>query len=196
MAAMSRPCSLGAEYFEGIFASDEDPWGLASSDYERRKFDRTIAVLQDRRYAAALEVGCAHGVLTERLHHLCDHLLAVDISKTALRLARERLGTRRNVDFERMAFPRECPTAMFDLCVLSEVAYYWNPDDLAVAARWMNTHLAQGGRALLVHYTGATDYPCTADEAVRILEQETSGCFDPCLAERHAGYRLDLWERR
>jgi SAM-dependent methyltransferase len=193
---MTAPRSLGADYFEGIFMSDEDPWDLATSDYERRKFDRTIAVLQDRRYTAALEVGCAHGVLTERLHHLCEHLLAIDISQTALRRAKERLANRAHIDFANMPFPRESPTGTFDLCLMSEVAYYWDPEDLALAARWMNDHLAPNGRALLVHFTGRTDYPCSADEAVAVLERATAGHFARRMAERHEGYRLDLWERR
>ena len=191
---MTAPRSLGADYFEGIFASDDDPWDLATSVYERHKFDRTIAVLQDRRYSAALEVGCAHGVLTERLQDVCDNLLAIDISETALRRARERLANRPNVAFANMAFPRQTPTGTFDLCLLSEVAYYWDPGDLALAARWMSDHLVPGGRVLLVHYTGATDYPCSADEAVAALEQATFGCFARCVGERHAGYRLDLCE--
>lgn len=192
---MTAPRSLGADYFEGIFTSDEDPWDLASSDYERRKFDRTIAVLRDRRYSAALEVGCANGVLTERLQDVCDHLLAIDISETALRRAKAKLANHAQVQFAAMAFPGQAPTGAFDLCLLSEVAYYWDTSDLALAGRWMAEHLAPGMRALLVHYIGATDYPCTADEAVSVLEQATSGCFTRCLAERHDGYRLDLWER-
>jgi SAM-dependent methyltransferase len=192
---MTAPRSLGADYFEGIFQSDEDPWDLASSDYERRKFERTIAVLQDRRYASALEVGCAHGVLTERLQGLCDHLTAIDISETALCRAKERLADHPQVQFAAMAFPRHAPAGTFDLCLLSEVAYYWDPDDLASAGRWMAEHLASAGRALLVHYTGATDYPCTADEAVCALEQATAGCFAQSLAKRHDLYRLELWER-
>ena len=188
--------SLGADYFEDIFASNEDPWELATSEYERRKFDRTIAVLQDRRYTSAIEVGCAHGVLTERLHDLCDHLLAIDISKTALHLAQKRLEPHPQVEFAQMEFPREEPRGPFDLCVISEVAYYWNPSDLVIAAKWMIANLAPGARAIFVHYTGETDYPCSANEAMRILAQETSKYFMPRIDERHAQYRLDLWERR
>ena len=65
--------SLDAHYFEGIFAGDDDPWSLASSAYEAAKFAHTIGVLDDRRYASALEIGCAHGVLTERLAPLCEN---------------------------------------------------------------------------------------------------------------------------
>ena len=89
--------SLTSAYFEGIFAGDADPWGLASSPYEAAKFDRTIAALSARRAAFALEVGCAGGVLTERLSAVCDHLLAIDVSPTALERARQRLSGRRNV---------------------------------------------------------------------------------------------------
>lgn len=193
---MTGADSLGAAYFDGIFQSDADPWDLASSAYEQRKFDRTIAVLADRRYAAALEVGCAHGVLTRRLDDLCDRLLAIDISAAALRRARERLGAPPGIAFAQMAFPAQSPEGRFDLCVLSEVAYYWGVADLARAARWLTGHVAQGGRVLLVHYTGATDYPCTADEATGALALATAGHFSPVLVERHEGYRLDLWERR
>lgn len=193
---MSGARSLGADYFEGIFAADADPWDLATSEYERRKFDRTIEALADRRYASGLEIGCAHGVLTSRLHPLCDQLLAIDISQTALARAQQRVGPKSGIEWARMGFPAESPAGLFDLCVVSEVAYYWGAADLSRAAHWLADHLVPGGRVVLVHYTGETDYPCTADEAVRALEQGTSGQFLPCLAERHERYRLDLWERR
>lgn len=193
---MTASGSLGADYFEGIFASDEDPWNLASSEYERRKFDRTIAALAGQHYRHTLEVGCAHGVLTQRLLPLCDRLLAIDISKTALRLAHRRLGEHTGLELAQMAFPREAPQGRFDLCVLSEVAYYWDRDDLAAAAAWLGRHVDTGGRVLLVHYTGETDYPMTADEAVNDLMQATGTTFRPCREERHDHYRLDLWERR
>lgn len=193
---MSVSGSLGADYFEGIFASDEDPWDLASSEYERRKFERTISALAGRRYCHALEVGCAHGVLTQRLLPLCDRLLAIDISKTALRLARRRLGEHAGLELAQMAFPREAPQGRFDLCVLSEVAYYWDRDDIATAAAWLGQHVHSGGCVLLVHYTGETDYPMTADEALEMLKQATRTTFHPRREERHDHYRLDLWERR
>jgi predicted TPR repeat methyltransferase len=193
---MSSARSLGADYFEGIFASDADPWDLATSDYERRKFERTIEALDDRRYGTGLEIGCAHGVLTQRLYRLCDQLLAIDISQTALALAQQRLGTQPGLEFAQMGFPADAPRGLFDLCVMSEVAYYWDAGDLFRAAQWLTDHIIRGGRVVLVHYTGETDYPCTADEAVGALQRGTSGQFTPCLAERHETYSLDLWERR
>ncbi|QJU60206.1 methyltransferase [Sphingomonas sp. AP4-R1] len=192
---MSRS-SLNAAYFDGIFESDDDPWDLASSAYEAAKFRHTHDALAGRRYARALEIGCAHGVLTGQLIGLCDTLLAIDISTRALAKARERVGDRPGLTLQRMAFPSETPEgAPFDLVILSEVAYYWSIADLDRAAEWLRDHIAAGGRIILVHYTGETDYPQTGDEAVDALWTELSAVFSVVAAERRDTYRLDLWER-
>ena len=189
--------SLEVSYFDGIFASDDDPWDLASSDYERAKFDRTIAALGDGRFRRAVEIGCAHGVLTARLLPLCETLLAIDISAAALAKARARLGTPPGLVLERMAFPGEAPhTTGFDLAVLSEVAYYWSDADLKDAAEWLDAHVTSGGHMLFVHYIGETDYPQSGDRAVRLLKNALRDTIVDEQSERHARYRLDLWRRR
>jgi SAM-dependent methyltransferase len=192
---MSRS-SLTADYFDGIFQSDDDPWDLASSDYEAAKFRHTHDVLAGRRYERAFEIGCAHGVLTGQLIGLCDTLLAVDISTTALAKARGRVGDRPGLTLQHMAFPGEAPEgAPFDLVILSEVAYYWSVVDLDRAAEWLRDHVAPGGRIILVHYTGETDYPQTGDEAVDALWNELAAGVSVVAAERRDTYRLDLWEK-
>lgn len=189
--------SLKAEYFEDIFGSTDDPWDLASSEYEAAKFAHTHDVLADRRYAHALEIGCAHGVLTGYLAPLCDSLLAIDISTRALVKARDRVGDRPGVALAQMAFPRQTPDVdAFDLVVLSEVAYYWGLVDLDRASEWLRDHIAPSGRIILVHYTGETDYPHSGDDAVEMLWSELGSDFDVELAERRDTYRLDLWKRR
>jgi len=189
--------SLDAAYFDGIFSGDDDPWGLASSAYEAGKFDRTIAALADRRYARALEVGCAHGVLTQRLLPLCDHLHAIDISAVAVTKAQARLGKPPGLALETLAFPRKVPKGRgFDLVVFSEVAYYWDSADLDRACRWLCEAMEPAGRLLLVHWTGETDYPQSGDGVVAILWEALQEHFVVAKAERHERYRLDLWERR
>ncbi|MDG5487816.1 nodulation S family protein [Sphingomonas sp. BGYR3] len=185
--------SLGPDYFEGIFQGDADPWGLDSSEYERAKFDATIAALNGRRYRSALEIGCANGALTERLAPCCDRLLAIDISGTAVADARRRLAPVPTVSICRMRFPEDQPDARFDLILLSEVAYYWSDADLAAAGGFIGRALDRGGDILLVHYTGQTDYPQTADDAVQKLRSAIARELTVGVHHRADRYRIDLW---
>ncbi|MDO6415099.1 SAM-dependent methyltransferase [Sphingomonas sp. BIUV-7] len=193
---MRHENSLDADYFEGIFAADEDPWGLDSESYEAAKFDDSIAAITDRRYERGFEIGCAQGALTRRLAPLCGALLAIDVSTTALDRARKRCADQPNVTFEQMAYPREQPSAArFDLMILSEVAYYWDAGDLGRAADQIAGALAPGGRILLVHWTGETDYPQTGDGAVEALWDRLHPILRVERADRREKYRLDLWRR-
>lgn len=188
--------SLGADYFEDVFAGDPDPWGLESRPYEAEKHARTVASLGDRRFRRGLEVGCAGGALTARLADRCEALVALDISRTALDRARRRLGRRPHLAFRQAAFPHDVALAgPFDLIVLSEVAYYWSDQDLAAAAAFVRAHLAPGGMVLLVHWTGETDYPQTGDGAVTTLWRDLEDILSVSLDARQPGYRLDLWRR-
>ncbi len=109
---MSADESLVPSYFDGIFEGDDDPWSLASSAYERAKFDRTIAVLDDRRYDRAFE----SGVRARRADRAAERrfagtLLSIDISAAAIAQARRRLAGKDDVTFAKMAFPRDAPQA-------------------------------------------------------------------------------------
>jgi SAM-dependent methyltransferase len=180
-----------------MFKDKPDPWGFETSPYEQDKYDHSIAALNGRRYARAFEIGCANGVLTQRLARHCDALLAVDVSETALASARARCTDQHNVRFARMNCPGEVPMeASFDLIMLSEVAYYWDDADLAHAARTLPALLAGGGDLLLVHWTGVTDYPQSGDAAVEALCHLMASDMEPVMDERRPHYRLDLWRRR
>lgn len=188
--------SLGADYFEGIFQNDQDPWGLDSSAYERAKFDATIAALDGRQYRSALEIGCANGALTERLVPLCDRLFAIDISSTAVANAHRRLASVSTVRIRRMHFPQDQPGTGFDLILLSEIAYYWSDNDLVTAGRFIDRALEKGGDVLLVHFTGQTDYPQTADGAVEKLQAAIGRELTIGFHHRSDRYRIDLWRAR
>ncbi len=190
-----RRQSIGADYFEGLYRAESDPWGFATSAYERAKYDATLAALGDERSRQALEVGCAIGVLTARLAVLCDRLLAVDISETALKAAEQRCAALPHVELRRMALPGEAPEGEFDLIVLSEVAYYWDDADLKRMGDLLSEKVVAQGRVLLVHWTGETDYPQTADSAVDRLAAAAGPGFSVALADRTGEYRLDLWRR-
>jgi SAM-dependent methyltransferase len=191
-----RRQSIDADYFEGLYSADPDPWGFETSAYEQAKYDATLAALGIERSGRALEVGCAIGVLTARLAAVCDHLLAVDVSDTALEAARARCAELTNVELKRMSLPAEAPEGLFDLIVLSEVAYYWDDADLARMGDLLRRIVQPGGRVLLVHWTGETDYPQTADAAVEGLAAEAGPDFSVAVADRTGDYRLDLWRRQ
>ena len=82
---------MDRDYFEGIYADGPDPWGFETSEYERRKYDLTLAALPRRRYARALEPGCSIGVLTADLARRCDAVEAwepIDAPRAAAGLSR------------------------------------------------------------------------------------------------------------
>jgi SAM-dependent methyltransferase len=185
--------SLGVAYFETMFQNTDDPWDLENSAYEQAKYANTIAALRGRSYARAFEVGCAKGMLTQELAPLCDKLLAIDVSSTALKAARARCAVVPQVGFANMVFPRQAPEGTFDLVVLSEVAYYWDDRDLQAAGAWLRKHLAPGGDMILVHWTGETDYPQSGDDAVEKLQTALEGVTEVVTTERYPEYRLDLW---
>jgi SAM-dependent methyltransferase len=189
--------SLSSDYFESMFRATDDPWNLESSPYERDKYGHSIRALAGRSYELGFEIGCAKGVLTQLLAPHCHALLAIDVSETALAAARERCAAFDHVSFGRMAFPGQAPIgSAFDLIILSEVAYYWDDDDIGRAARWITAHIARGGDILLVHWTGETDYPQSGDDAVLKLLAALAPEITVITAERLPHYRLDLWRAR
>ena len=190
-----RERSIDPEWFEDLFAREGDPWDFETSAYERAKYDDTLAHLPPGPIGRALEVGCANGVLTQRLAGWVGELVATDVSATALAAARERcdgLGVR----FIQGRAPREMPPGPFDLVLLSEVVYYWDHADVARLAAWvMDGGVDPGGHLLLVHWTGDTDYPLSGDNAVEGLLADLGGAVAVEVAERRAEYRLDRWRR-
>ena len=189
-----REGSIDPDWFEDLFAREGDPWEFETSDYERAKYDDTLAHLPPGPIGRALEVGCANGVLTERLAPGVDELLATDVSETALAAARDRCADQPNVRFARMRAPREMPDGPFDLLLLSEVVYYWDPADVARLAEWIaGGGVAAGGHLLLVHWIGETDYPQSGDAAVEGLRDDLAERVAVEVTERRGKYRLDRW---
>jgi cyclopropane fatty-acyl-phospholipid synthase-like methyltransferase len=187
---MNDPVSLPSSYFDALYASNPDPWGFASSAYERAKYDATLEALPARSFAAGFEVGCSIGVLTRRLAERCELLLAVDVSEVALAQARARCAGLANVEIARMHVPDTWPDRMFDLIVLSEILYYLSPDDIARIASCARSSLLPGGAVVLVHYVLETDYPCGGDSAADIFISKAE--LAVTRQQREARYRLDL----
>jgi SAM-dependent methyltransferase len=187
--------TLGARYFERLYAADPDPWRFATSPYERAKYTATLAALPRARYQAAFEIGCSIGVLTRDLAQRCERLLAVDLLPEVLESARARCAGLPQVTLQRMAVPHQLPAGHFDLIVLSEVGYYLAAPDLDRLADFFAAALLPQGHLLMVHWTGATDYPLSGDQVHEHVLARSAGVLEPRAARRAESYRLDLLER-
>ncbi|QJD80018.1 class I SAM-dependent methyltransferase [Spirosoma rhododendri] len=191
--------SLPPTYFDDVYRANEDPWSFETSEYERGKYEATLAALPEPRYASAFEIGCSIGVLTRQLADRCDQLLAVDASELPLTKARQRLADKANVRIERMAIPATFPDGPFDLILVSEVGYYLSENDLARARQRMIDTLKPGGDLLLVHWTPfVPDYPLTGDAVHDFFLQAAAadGPLEHRLGQRADTYRLDLFRKR
>jgi cyclopropane fatty-acyl-phospholipid synthase-like methyltransferase len=184
---------LGREYFEELYAGSGDPWNFETSEYERNKYERTLAVLGERRFARALEAGASIGVFTEMLADRCDGLLAVDVSERAVVAARRRLSGRKHVLVERRTLPEEMPDGPFDRIVASEVLYYFPREEMLSTLRAFERELAQGGAMLAVHWRRETrTYPLQGNEVHELLVGHTRLHNSNSIVE--PDYRLDLFE--
>jgi SAM-dependent methyltransferase len=192
---MRRERSLDGDYFEALYRDKGDPWGFATRDYEAAKYAHTLAALGDERATRALEMGCSIGVFTRQLAARCDELVATEVSATALNEARRRCADRSNIDFRLAHGVTDGMDGAFDLMVLSEIVYYWDDKDLGAVALAIRRTLSPGGRLLLVHWLGETDYPRSGDDAVGALAAGLDGLMEVEQACRTAEYRLDLWRR-
>lgn len=191
---LSATGSLAAEYFDGLYAQRADPWDFETSAYEAAKYAATLAALPRPRYVHALELGCSIGVLTRALAPRCEQLLATDISERALAQARLRCADRPHVTFERADLSTRFPSGCFDLILVSEVGYYFSAPDLERVRARLAAALAPRGHLLLVHYTGETNYPLSADAVHDTFLAWQGRTWSRLRTERSEGYRLDLLE--
>lgn len=145
-------------YWETVF-DRVDPWGYRN-DYESEKYRQTLDLIHGLSVGSALEIACAEGIFTSMLAPHVGHLLATDISSSAVKRASEACAGIANVTLARLDLARDEPPATYDLIVCSEVLYYL-PDRAALArfAAKMARHLNPGGSLVLAHANLLVDEP-------------------------------------
>jgi peptidoglycan/xylan/chitin deacetylase (PgdA/CDA1 family)/SAM-dependent methyltransferase len=189
-------------YWETVYRT-ADPWAYGS-DYEQLKYRRTLSLLPAAPIANALEVACSEGRFTALLAPRVGHLVASDISRTALERAKARCCDFINVEFRSIDFFNEPLPQGLDLLVCSEVLYELSDRaDLVRVAGRLAAALAPGGRLLTTHAIALKDDPsCTGfDWGDRFGAKTIADVFAamPSLAlERSLQtelYRIDLWRR-
>lgn len=186
---------LDRQYFEALYGEDPDPWNFETSDYERRKYERTLASLGGRRFRNAMEVGCSIGVFTKMLARRCDALLALDASERAVAAATERLSDEPHVRVERATIPEEMPGCLggLDLILASEVLYYLPESTMLDALGRLEAALSPGGLLVIVHWRGETEtYPLQGDEVHRLVRENT--VLKHVYSEVEPEYLLDVYE--
>ena len=190
---MSRfDTSMPADYFEKLYASNPDPWQFAESDYERAKYEATLAALPRAHYPSALEVGCSIGVLTRELATRCDTLLSIDVAEAALEQARRRCADAGHASFARSRVPHEWPDGRYDLIMLSEVVYYLDAKDVEALAGRVTQSILPGGNVVLVHWLGETNYPLSGDQAAEAFMAAASEDLLIVDQVRSGAFRLDV----
>ena len=193
---MNDKNSLKEAYFDEVYGANTDPWNFETSLYEHQKYAVPMGALTKLRYQNSFEIGCSIGVLSRLLASRTDKLLAVDAIEAPLVTAKNRLRNNLNVTIEKMIIPIEFGTDQYDLIVISEVAYYLNDADLKILRQKTLKHLTVGGQLLMVHWTPPVhDYPQTGDSVHEYFLELNDKTLIHLLHERHATYRLDLFQK-
>jgi SAM-dependent methyltransferase len=151
-------------FFEELWQRG-DPWDLETSEFEQRRCARLLEILSARRYAKALEIGCAAGVFTRLLAQVADRLVALDVSPTAIERAKATWTGPVSAEFQvaniiEYDARREGP---WELVVMSDTVYYlgWLYPffDIAWLAMELFAATSVGGQLLLANcYGGVDDY--------------------------------------
>lgn len=191
---MEQPTSL-AEYFDGQFAVDPDPWRYRTSWYEARKRAMLLASLPRVRYRRAFEPGCATGELSAALATRSDALLSADFAPRAVHTARMRLAPFAQVQIECLAMPDDWPSGRFDLIVVSEMAYYLGAEGCAALASLATDSLDADGTLVCCHWRHGGEAwmldPADVHETFALAAKRAS--LHQVARVEDADFLLDVW---
>jgi len=151
--ATTRPREV-VRQFDELFEAQPDPWDMLSAGQQDRFRDagRMLDTVRDgRKFATAIEVGCAEGTCTRQiLAARCESLLATDVSSVALERARASCANFAHVRFAPWDVLADTPPGTFDLTVVMSVLEpFYRRRDLKVAKEKIVAMTAPNGYLLL-----------------------------------------------
>ncbi len=187
--------TLSDAYFDTLYEKQSDPWNFRNSDYERAKYQKSIAALGRKDFENGLELGCSVGVQTKLLAELCESLVAADISDIAVQEAKLTCTDYSNIEFRVQDVSKKFPDGIFDLITLCEIGYYFSKPALLNVFKNIDAAMKPNGRLLLVHWTGfVPDYPLTGDEVHQAFEDYNSEAdnFEVLMSEKYEKFRMDV----
>ncbi len=194
-----RTPQTSPSFFEAMYRQNHDPWQFARSESELERYRAILQALAGRRYSAAFEPACSIGVLTAQLAALADQVVSIDISPTAVELARERCASLSNVEIHCMSITEAANVLLsrvhFDLLVLSEIGYYFDREAWSNVLRSLLDRVEPGCVVLTSHWLGySEDHYIDGDEVHQVVA--ANGRLYLEHAERHESFRLDRWMYR
>ena len=137
---------------DSLFAGTVDPMGFdrpAEGLRFRRAEELLDQVTNTSLFHRALEIGCAEGHFTERMATRCQHLLAVDISATAVARAHARCRHYGHVECAAWNLRHDSVPGSFDLIVaVGVLEYIRSPFTLRAVRDKLVSALSPGGHLL------------------------------------------------
>jgi SAM-dependent methyltransferase len=184
-----------AEAFDDRYRAEIDPWDFATSPYEQGRYDTILSALPGERYRAAYEPGCSVGALTTRLAERCDHLVATDVSATAVRRAQDRCRHQAWVAVE-VGSVTEPPDRSFDLVVFSELGYYFDAETLDGVVAGLAALVVPGGDLVACHWLGTSSHHRLHGSTVHErLHRVLASGFRHRSHRSSPGFVVDTWRR-
>jgi len=180
------------QVFDALYDNLGDPWLSAAScyRYQRLKYQRLVAMLPQRPFAKALDIGCGLGVLTRFLAPHVGKIVGVDVSETATERASQMSTGITNVHYRQSDLRTLNPASdgQFDLIVLADTMYYLSPlsDEALESISHLVTALLLPGGTLLL-----TNHFFFGFDGDSRLSRRIHDCF-----ERQPGLRLIRAHRR
>jgi trans-aconitate methyltransferase len=191
---MTSSLTSSSQFFEAKYRGGGDPWNFAADAYELARYRTILQALSPARYRHAWEPGCSIGVLTEQLAEICERVDACDFASGAVEQARTRCINLPGVHIRCASLADDAPIAHFDLIVLSEIGYYFTPDEWQQQVARIVNAMQPGATLLAAHWLGhSPDHLQGGDAVHSILLAHPRLRLEQ--AERHerrsSGFRLD-----
>jgi len=150
-----------ASFFEDLHRQESEPWSFSKRGVEVLRHEWVATTARALRPPRVADIGCSFGQLTRRIAEFAPELLAIDVSATAVSVAKERCKPIRPhfVAGAAMALPVACGS--IDLVIASDGIYSWNLDygERAIALSELHRITRPGGHVLLTEHTRRERFP-------------------------------------
>ncbi|MEO8774416.1 MAG: PIG-L family deacetylase [Gelidibacter sp.] len=191
--------SLDQKFFDTLYSENVDPWNFKHSNYELSKYQKTDEILGNKKFKKGLELGCSIGIQTRFFAKHCDELVALDISRDAIKEAQKNNGDLHNVDFLMQNIVEEFPRGPFDFISMCEIGYYFDQATLLEIFKKISENISENGQFLMVHWSSfVREFPLNGNQVNAIFKKFNSieNRFTLITSYYHDRYELHLWEKQ